>query len=70
MPEFISHTTNLSTILTMRSSRDHRFLVSAHIRPGEYTAAFADSKDEASRWEESFRKRGCYQITTSVPRWK
>lgn len=63
----ITRTTDIIKLLAFRARRADRYCVSGYIRPGEYTAYYATTADEAQRCEAHLRRRGCHQIQTMPP---
>lgn len=63
----ISHTSDIVSIARLRRDRGEQFCVTAHIRPGEYTGAYAPDAQAAERVKDRFINRGCYQIKVTPP---
>lgn len=63
----INWTPNITTYRDFQQERGDRFCVSAHIRPGEYTAQYATSPEEVERIKARFLERGCHQIQVKPP---
>lgn len=63
----ITHTSNICLWQKFRQDRGDHYCVSAHIRQGEYTAAYATSAQEAIQAKVKFLARGCHQIQVELP---
>jgi hypothetical protein len=66
-PVSISHTTDIIAVQQFRDARGERYCISGHIRPGEYTAYYADDADDAEKTKQRLVGRGCHQIEVDEP---